>query len=66
MDLGKNIKEFRIQSNLSQMELAKKMKIKNYTVGDWERNRSQPSAEQIRELCIIFDISADELLEIDK
>lgn len=66
MNIGKLIKELREEYNLNQEQLAEKLKVKNYTIGDWERARSQPSIEQLRQLCVIFDISADELLEMDE
>lgn len=35
------------------------------TISLWENGASKPDADMIIKLCVIFDISADELLEIE-
>ena len=36
-----------------------------YTIGDWERSRSEPDVENLRKLCVALNVSADELLEVE-
>jgi len=59
------IKNLRKSMNLSQEELSKKIGIPRYTISDWEQGRLEPNCNHLRTLCVFFDISADELLEID-
>ena len=59
------IKNLRKSMNLSQEELSKKIGIPRYTISDWEQGRLEPNCDHLRTLCVFFDISADELLEID-
>lgn len=63
--LNKIIKELRIQKKISQEEMAKSLNIPRYLISNWEQGRTEPSVEQIKLICIFFNISADELLEID-
>lgn len=63
--ISKVIKELRIQRNISQDELAKSLNLPRYTVSNWEQGRTEPNIEQIKLICIYFNISSDELLEIE-
>ncbi|MBQ8749692.1 MAG: helix-turn-helix transcriptional regulator [Clostridia bacterium] len=65
MDIGGKLKNLRKHNNLSQRQLADLLSVKEYSVGDYERGRSEPSIETLRKLSIIFKISLDELLEVD-
>lgn len=29
---------------------------------NWEQGRTEPNVEMLRQLCVIFDVSADELI----
>lgn len=59
------LKKVREEKGITQQELAKLLIIKNYTISDYEQGRSEPDLETLKKICIILDISADELLEID-
>lgn len=63
--VSKNIRMFRLARKLTQKQLANMIMVQDYTIGDWERGRSEPSLEDLRKLCVVFDISADELLDIE-
>lgn len=65
MNFGKQLKSLRIEKNLTQKQLADLLNVKDYTIGDWERGRGEPDINTIRKIVIIFDISADELLETE-
>ena len=51
--------------NWTQKELAEKIDVQEYTIGDYERGRSEPDIETLKKLCIVFKLSMDELLEFD-
>ena len=64
-EIGKKIKILRITKDLSQIQLANMLNIKSYTISDIERGRTEPDIETIKKLCIVFNITSDELLDID-
>ncbi|MCM1289530.1 MAG: helix-turn-helix domain-containing protein [Corallococcus sp.] len=56
------LKEIRQDLGISQGDLAKKIGVQNYTIGNWERDRSEPSVELIVKLADALGVTADELL----
>ena len=66
MTIGECIKSLRKENQLTQQQLADKLFISQDTISLWERNKSTPDAKAIVELCKIFDVSADYLLDIKK
>ena len=65
MSFGNNLKQFRIESGMKQSQLAKKLNLKNYVISDWENGRSKPCIEDLKKLCVIFEVTLDELLDFD-
>ncbi len=57
----KNLKKIRISSNLTQIELSKRIKVNNKTVSSWENGLSFPTLEQFVRLCDVFNVSFDDL-----
>ena len=71
MSIGKNIKNARINANLSQKELAEllqqnNIEVGNTTISNWEHETSKPDIEIIRVLCKILNVDANSLLDLDK
>ena len=64
-NIGKKIKILRITKDLTQIQLAEMLNVKSYTISDIERGRTEPDINIIQKLCVIFDITSDELLEIE-
>ena len=60
-----SLKKLRVRNNLSQIELAEKLNVKQYVISSWEIGRSEPSINQIVELSNIFKIPTDYLLDKD-
>ena len=58
-----SLKKLRVRNNLSQIELAEKLNVKQYVISSWEIGRSEPSINQIIELANIFKIPTDYLLD---
>ena len=56
------LRELRQNKGLSQTELAKILGVTYFSVGDWERNRCQPSIEILIKLSEIFNVSIDYLV----
>ena len=65
MEIGKKIKKYREQINLSQEELADKVYVSRQTVSNWENNKSYPDINSLKQLSNIFDVSLDEFIKGD-
>ena len=64
MNFGKNFKEARKQSGLSQKQVAEKLNIHQSNVSDWENEISRPEYEKLIELAKIYDTTIEELLGV--
>lgn len=60
--IAKNLKEFRIQKNLTQEELAKSLFISRYTLSRYETNNLLISTSSLYELCKRHSVSADKII----
>ena len=60
MKIGNKIKEFRIESGLSQMQLAKAIGVSQKAIDYWERNVNEPKSSYIIALVKVFNITFDE------
>ena len=65
MRLGTRIKELRRKNDLTQQKLAEYLSVSAQAVSQWETNNALPDISLIAPLCNIFQISSDDLLEID-
>ncbi|MDT2173259.1 helix-turn-helix transcriptional regulator, partial [Paenibacillus larvae] len=70
--IGKTIKELRIKHKLSQEELAEKLNknfgtsINKGMISKWENDLGDPRLETVRHLSMLFDVSLDFLLGLEK
>ncbi len=62
MNLANNIKKIRKENNLSQEQLAEKLGVSRQSVSKWESEQAYPETEKIIQICELFNISMDELL----
>ena len=60
-----SLKKLRVRNNLSQIELAEKLNVKQYVISSWEIGRSEPNIEQIIKLSEILNVPTDYLLGKD-
>ena len=60
--LGPRIAELRRESNMSQAQLARLLKISPSAVGMYEQGRREPSADLLVELARVFGVTTDYLL----
>lgn len=60
--IGKKLRDLRKQHNLTQNDLAKKMKRSVKSIKNWEADLSTPSLSSFLMIIEIFHVSADELL----
>ena len=64
--IGKFIAELRKEKNMTQQELANKLKITDRAISHWENGRSMPDAGIMLELCKALNINVNELLSAKK
>lgn len=62
---GDRIKILRTSYNLSQVQLAEKLKVSKQTVSNWENNNILPSVEMLINIATFFSVTTDYLLELD-
>ncbi len=65
-NFGEKIRELRKKHNLTQEELANKLKISDKSISKWEMGISKPTLENLEIIADIFDITLDELLKNKK
>lgn len=59
---GDNLKRIRISHNMSQDELAEKLKVSQKTISSWETNRTEPTMGTVQAIADLFNVSTDELI----
>ena len=62
MDIGKSFKHYRQKAILTQKEAADLICIKDYQLGNYETNRSQPSLEILVKMSKVYLVSVDKML----
>ena len=62
MDYGKRFKHYRSISSLTQKEAADLIGIKDYQLGNYETNRSEPSLDILKKMSKVYQVSLDKLL----
>ena len=65
MELGKQIKKYRTDMNLSQEELAEKVYVSRQTISNWENDKNYPDVKSLLLLSEVFQISLDNLMKGD-
>ena len=65
MELGKQIKMYRLENKLSQEELADRIYVSRQTISNWENDKSYPDINSLVLLSEVFKVSLDKLLKGD-
>lgn len=65
MDISKQIKKYRRDSNLSQEDLAQKIFVTRQTISNWETGKNYPDINSLVLLSTLFDVSLDILVRGD-
>lgn len=66
MEIGKQLKEARAKSSLTQEQVAEKLFVSRQTISNWENEKSYPDIISIIKLSDLYSISLDELLKGDR
>ena len=65
MELGKQIKMYRLENKLSQEELANRIYVSRQTISNWENDKSYPDINSLVLLSEVFKVSLDKLIKGD-
>ena len=65
MELGKQIRKYRQEAQLSQDELANRVYVSRQTISNWENDKSYPDVNSLILLSEIFHVSLDILIKGD-
>lgn len=63
MTIGEKIAQLRMNNNISQDKLAEKISVSRQSVSKWEMDQALPQIDKVLQLCELFNISTDELLQ---
>ncbi len=62
MSLGNRLYNLRKNKNISQEEAAEKLGVTRQTISKWETDQSLPDFDKILPLCVLYEITTEELL----
>ncbi len=62
MDFKNRLKELRLNNNITQAELAKKLNYGRTAIANYEAGRTEPSFEALKTIAEFFGVSIDYLL----
>ena len=62
MEFGDQIKQLRMDQNLTQEQFAEKLNVTTHAVSNWENNRNLPDIEMLIQMTSVFGISLDQLI----
>ena len=65
MELSKQIKKYRTETNLSQEELADKIYVSRQTISNWENEKNYPDIKSLVLMSEVFQVSLDNLVKGD-
>ena len=65
MNLKDNLKKIRKDNNLSQEDLAEKLNVSRQSVSKWEQGLAYPEMDKVIQICNMFNLNIDELLNQD-
>lgn len=65
MEIGMQIRKYRLEMELSQEELAQKIYVTRQTVSNWENEKNYPDIHSLVLLSSLFNISLDQLIKGD-
>ena len=65
MEIGKKLKNARIEAGLTQEKAAEKIDVSRQTISNWENNKSYPDINSLLLMSEVFEISLDQLIKGD-
>ena len=65
MKFNERLKKTRLEKGFTQKDIYTVLKVSANCYASWEQGRTQPDIENIRRLCIIYNVTADYLLGLE-
>lgn len=62
---SRKLKELRFKNDITQSEFAKLLGVAQQTVGSWEKEKSTPNYDLLKQIAKYFNVSIDYLLDND-
>lgn len=66
MNIGKRLKDARIESGYTQEQVAEQLDVSRQTISSWENGRTFPDIVSVVSLSDIYDVSLDVLVKGDE
>ena len=66
MEIGKKLKNARIEAGLTQEKAAEEIDVSRQTISNWENEKSYPDIISVIALSDLYSVSLDELLKGDQ
>lgn len=63
--IGKKLAEYRHAAGLTQQEAADQIHVSRQCLGNWETGRREPRIGDVVQLCRIYGISLEKLVELE-
>lgn len=60
--IGKNIKQFRNEKNMTQDQLAEKLSVTRQAVSNWENGKTQPDVETLGNIAQVLEVTLEDLI----
>lgn len=60
--VGKNIKRFRNEKNMTQDQLAEKLSVTRQAVSNWENGKTQPDVETLGNIAQVLEVTLEDLI----
>lgn len=61
-EIGKNIKRFRQDANMTQDELAERLNVTRQAISSWECDKTQPDIDTLKKIADILQVSVESLI----
>lgn len=66
MEIGKKLKDARMQAEMTQEKVAEEIQVTRQTISNWENEKSFPDIVSVIKLSNLYNISLDKLLKGDE
>ena len=63
--LNEKIRQLRLEKNMSQVDLAKRLSVTKQSVSNWENDNIQPSIDMLVKIAQVFSVSTDYMLGLE-
>ena len=60
--IGKNIRHFRNERNMTQEELAARLNVTRQAVSNWENEKTQPDVETLGAIAQVLEVTMEDLI----